>query len=149
MANKVSEMFEGLTNNFKGMIDANSVVGEPIIVNDGTMIVPISKVSFGFGGGGWEFDRKKNDTQSLDDKNFGGGMGGGASVDAMAFLVINNGNVRLIPMEGGSSPVDKLIDLVPEVVDKVNGFFAERRERKAQKKAEENECADEIINQGE
>ena len=46
MANKVSEMFEGLTNNFKGMIDANSVVGEPIIVNDGTMIVPISKVSF-------------------------------------------------------------------------------------------------------
>ena len=78
-----------------------------------------------------------------------GGMGGGASVDAMAFLVINNGNVRLIPMEGGSSPVDKLIDLVPEVVDKVNGFFAERRERKAQKKAEENECADEIINQGE
>ena len=127
MANKVSEMFEGLTNNFKGMIDANSVVGEPIIVNDGTMIVPISKVSFGFGGG----------------------MGGGASVDAMAFLVINNGNVRLIPMEGGSSPVDKLIDLVPEVVDKVNGFFAERRERKAQKKAEENECADEIINQGE
>ena len=125
MANKVSEMFEGLTNNFKGMIDANSVVGEPIIVNDGTMIVPISKVSFGFGGGGCEFDRKKNDTQSLDDKNFGGGMGGGAS------------------------PVDKLIDLVPEVVDKVNGFFAERRERKAQKKAEENECADEIINQGE
>ena len=81
--------------------------------------------------------------------SFGGGMGGGASVDAMAFLVINNGNVRLIPMEGGSSPVDKLIDLVPEVVDKVNGFFAERRERKAQKKAEENECADEIINQGE
>lgn len=56
MANKVSEMFEGLTNNFKGMIDANSVVGEPIIVNDGTMIVPISKVSFGFGGGGCEFD---------------------------------------------------------------------------------------------
>ena len=130
-----------LINNFKGMIDANSVVGEPIIVNDGTMIVPISKVSFGFGGGGCEFDRKKNDTQSLDDKNFGGGMGGGASVDAMAFLVINNGNVRLIPMEGGSSPVDKLIDLVPEVVDKVNGFFAERRERKEQKKAEENECA--------
>ena len=81
MANKVSEMFEGLTNNFKGMIDANSVVGEPIIVNDGTMIVPISKVSFGFGGGGCEFDRKKNDTQSLDDKNFGGGMGGGAVLD--------------------------------------------------------------------
>lgn len=65
MANKVSEMFEGLTNNFKGMIDANSVVGEPIIVNDGTMIVPISKVSFGFGGGGCEFDRKKTILKAL------------------------------------------------------------------------------------
>ncbi len=61
---------------------------------------------------------RKTRLKSLDDKNFGGGMGGGASVDAMAFLVIHNGNVRLIPMEGGSSPVDKLIDLVPEVVDK-------------------------------
>ena len=76
-------------------------------------------------------------------------MGGGASVDAMAFLVINHGNVRFILTEGGFSPVAILSDLVPEVVDKVNGFFAERRERKAQKKAEENECADEIINQGE
>ena len=87
MANKVSEMFEGLTNNFKGMIDANSVVGEPIIVNDGTMIVPISKVSFGFGGGGCEFDRKKNDTQSLDDKNFGGGMGGVRRLTQWRFLL--------------------------------------------------------------
>lgn len=130
MSNKVSEMFEGLTDNFKGMIDANSVVGEPIIVGDGTMIVPISKVSFGFGGGGCEFDRKNNDSVMPDDKNFGGGMGGGASVDAMAFLVINNGNVRLIPMGNGSSPVDKLVDLVPELVDKVNDFFTAIRKKK-------------------
>ena len=61
-------------------------------------------------------------------------MGGGASVDAMAFLVINNGNVRLIPMEGGSSPVDKLIDLVPEVVDKVNGFLRKDAKEKHRKK---------------
>ncbi len=60
-------------------------------------------------------------------------MGGGASVDAMAFLVINNGNVRLIPMEGGSSPVDKLIDLVPEVVDKVNGFLRKDAKEKHRK----------------
>ena len=148
MANKVSENLEGLTNNFKGMIDANSVVGEPIIVNDGTMIVPISKVSFGFGGAVVNLIERKTILKSLDDKNFGGGMGGGASVDAMAFLVINNGNVRLIPMEAGSSPVDKLIDLVPrKLLDKrVNGFLR-KDAKKAQKKAEENECADEIINQ--
>lgn len=136
MSNKVSEMFDGLTDNFKGMIDANSVVGEPIIVGNGTMIVPISKVSFGFGGGGCEFDRKNNEPETPNDKNFGGGMGGGASVDAMAFLVINNGNVRLIPMGNELSPVDKLIDLVPELVDKVNDFFAAIRKKKAVEKNE-------------
>ena len=95
--NKVTEMLKQVSENFKGMIDANSVVGEPIAMGDGTVIVPISKVTFGFGGGGSEFDAKKQD-----DTNFGGGMGGGASVKAEAFLVINNSNVRLISMDEGS-----------------------------------------------
>ena len=123
--NKVSEMLERVSGNFKGMIDANSVVGDPIAMDDGTIIVPISKVSFGFGGGGSEFDAKKGD-----DTHFGGGMGGGASVKAEAFLVINNSNVRLISMDGGTSALDKIIDLMPGMIDKVNGFIASRREKK-------------------
>lgn len=128
--NKVSEMFAEASEKFGGMIDANSVVGEPVVAGDGTMIIPISKVSFGFGGGGSEFDSKKSD-----DVRFCGGMGGGASVKAEAFLVINNGNVRLIPMNGGSTPIDKLVDLMPGMIDKVNGFIAGRSEKKAAKKA--------------
>jgi sporulation protein YtfJ len=127
--NKVSEMLFGASENFRGMIDANSVIGEPITMDDGTLIVPISKVSFGFGGGGSEFD-SKNTT----DTRFGGGMGGGASVKAEAFLVINNGSVRLIPMGAESSPIDKVIDLVPEIIGKVNGFISSRKEKKADKK---------------
>lgn len=129
--NKVSEMISETSENFKGMINSNSVVGEPMEMGDGTVIVPISKVSFGFGGGGSEFDSKKES-----DALFGGGMGGGASVKAEAFLVINNGNVRLIPMDGGSSPLDKVIDLMPGIIDKVNGFMSDRKEKKAQKNAE-------------
>ncbi len=129
--NKVSEMISEASENFKSMINSNSVVGEPIAMEDGTVIVPISKVSFGFGGGGSEFDSKNSA-----DTRFGGGMGGGASVKAEAFLVINNGNVRLIPVDGGSSPLDKVIDLMPGVIDKVNGFMSDRKEKKARKNEE-------------
>ena len=128
--NKVSEMFAEASEKFGTLIDANSVVGEPVVAGDGTMIVPISKVSFGFGGGGSEFDSKKSDNP-----HFGGGMGGGASVKAEAFLVINNGNVLLIPMGGGSSPIDKFVDLMPGMIDKVNSFITERSEKKAAQKA--------------
>lgn len=127
--NKVAEMLSEVSGNFKGMIDANSVIGEPITAGDGTIIVPISKVSFGFGGGGSEFEGK-----NTTDTRFGGGMGGGASVKAEAFLVINNGNVRLISMGGETSPLDKIVDLMPGIIDKVNGFIASRSEKKANKK---------------
>lgn len=133
--NKVSEMISEATKSFESMINANSVVGEPMQMEDGTLIVPVSRVSFGFGGGGSEFDSKKTSDARFSDPLFGGGMGGGASVKAEAFLVINNGNVRLIPMNGGSSPLDKLVDLMPGMIDKVNGFIASRNEKKASKKA--------------
>ena len=133
--NKVSAMFEVASDKFRGLIDANSVVGEPIIAKDGTMIVPISKLSFGFGGG--EFDSKKNT-----DNNFAGGMGGGASVEAEAFLVINEGNVRLIPMGSGGGAVDKIIDMMPTAIDKVNGFLSSRSEKKAAKKAAKSGAVD-------
>ncbi len=129
--NKISQMLSEATANFRGMIDANTVIGEPIEMQDGTMIVPVSKLSFGFGGGGSEFEKKSNANDTL----FGGGMGGGASVEAEAFLVITNGNVRLIPMNGGSSPVDKIVDLMPGMIDKVNGFITSHNEKKAAKKA--------------
>lgn len=135
--NKVSAMFEVASDKFRGLIDANSVVGEPIMAQDGTMIVPISKLSFGFGGGGSEFDSKKNT-----DTNFGGGMGGGASVEAEAFLVINEGNVRLIPMGSGGGAVDKIIDMMPTAIDKVNGFLAGRSDKKAAKKAAKSGAVD-------
>lgn len=137
--NKVSDFFTLASEKFKGLIDANSVVGDPITPGDGTMIIPISKVSFGFGGGGNEFEKK-----NTSGTRFGGGVGGGASVKAEAFLVINNDNVRLIPMGGSSSPIDKVIDMMPGIIDKANGFISSMNEKKAAKKdaAEENTSGD-------
>ena len=137
--NKVSDLFTLASEKFKGLIDANSVIGNPISVGDGTVIIPVSKVSFGFGGGGNEFEKK-----NTSGTRFGGGIGGGASVKAEAFLVINNDNVRLIPMDGASSPIDKVIDMVPGIIDKANGFISSMSEKKAAKKdaAEENTSGD-------
>ncbi len=134
--NKVSDLFTLASEKFKGLIDANSVVGEPMKVSDGTVIIPISKVSFGFGGGGNEFE-KKNSSGT----RFGGGAGGGASVQAEAFLIINNDNVRLMPMGGTSSPIDRVIDMVPGIIDKANGFINSISDKKAAKKTQQADAA--------
>ena len=119
MSNPVSEMIENTMKNMQSVIDVNSVVGKPIIADAGTMIVPVAKVSYGFGGGGTDMVKKSNG----DGTSFAGGVGGGTSVKAEAFLVISNGNVRIVPVTADASTVDKIVDLVPGMVDKVSGFF--------------------------
>ena len=126
MENKVKDMLEGAVKNIKTACDANSVVGDAISMPDGTVVVPISRLSFGFGGGGADFEAKNNKHEGT----FAGGIGGGASVRAEAFLVLNNGNVRLITMDGGSSAFDRLIDLIPDAVETVSGFMAKRKKNK-------------------
>lgn len=124
MSNSVSDMMSEAVKNIKGLIDANTVIGDAINTPDGSVIIPISKVTFGFGGGGSELSSKKENGEPL----FGGGMGGGASVQAEAFMVISDGNVRIVPVNAGNSPINKLIDMVPEAVDKVNSFFSKNKQ---------------------
>lgn len=126
MSNPIKEMIEGALSSVQGMIDTQSVIGMPITAQDGTIIVPVSKVSFGVGGGGSEFAPK----DKTSDATFAGGMGAGASVQAEAFLVINSSNVRLIPMKSSSTSVDKLIDMIPGAIDKVNGMISNRKKEK-------------------
>lgn len=125
MSKAVNELLESAIKSLDGIIDTKKIIGEPITAPDGTLIIPVSQVSLGFGGGGSDFNSKNLSGE----QNFGGGMGGGAKIIPQSFLVISNGNVRLISTEAGASPIDKIIDLVPEMVDKVNGFFAERRNK--------------------
>ncbi len=136
---------EGLMNeameHIRQMVDVNTIVGSPVTTADGTTIIPISKVAFGFGAGGSEFNAKKSE-KADDNAMFGGGSGGGVSINPVAFLVVNSEQIKLLPISNSATTVDKLIDLVPDLINKFNKFANEmidkHNEKKADKKANTN-----------
>jgi len=102
----------------RNMVDVNTIVGTPINTQDGITLIPISKVSFGFASGGSDFGGKQ-DAQVL----FGGGSGAGVSIVPVAFLVVSDGNVKLLPMATApNTTVDRIVEMVPEVMDRVNAY---------------------------
>lgn len=109
----------------RSMVDVNTIIGDQITTPDGTTIIPVSKVSFGFASGGSDFDSKKEGV------NFGGGSGAGVSINPEAFLVVKDGNVRLVPMVAApNTTVDRLVELVPEVMDRVDGYIKRSKKKK-------------------
>ena len=126
----VESMLDTTLEKIKHMVDANSVVGQPITTPDGTTIIPISKISYGFGSGGSDLPSK--DPKTL----FGAGVGGGVTVTPVAFLSISGGEVKMIQVEPFISSVDRVIEKMPDVMDKVGGFFDRKKEERAAKKTE-------------
>ena len=121
MSNSVPNMMEGMLQRIREMIDANTVVGQPITTSDGTTIIPISKVSIGFGGGGSDFVSKNLNKM---ENPFGGGAGGGVKVSPVGFLVVANGTVRMIPVAAAASTTaDRLVEMIPDTLDKVSAFI--------------------------
>lgn len=128
----IEGLMQTAMSNIKAMVDVNTIVGTPVTTADGTVIIPVSTVSFGFAAGGSEFEGKKAGVASTTAKPmFGGGSGGGANVKPVGFLVVGNGNVRLLPATESASAAEKIIDLVPELVDKANsaisGFMKKKK----------------------
>lgn len=118
--NPIKEMIQTAIASLEGMTASKSIVGEAITSQDGTLIIPITRVSFGVGGGGSEF--KATDTQG--NNLFGGGIGAGASVKPEGFLVITpGGSIRFVATDQTTSAVEKLIDYAPDLVDKISGIF--------------------------
>lgn len=118
-------------HNIKEMIDVNTIVGTPVTAQDGTVIIPVSRVAFGFGAGGSEFGGSVVKEDGLK-SNFGGGSGAGVSINPVAFLVVSNGNVRLLTLSSSSTSVDKVIDMVPEIITKFKDTFS-KKENKTEK----------------
>ncbi len=104
------------------LVDANTVIGQPITTADGTTIIPVSKVAFGFGSGGSDFASKQ--PRDL----FGGGSGGGVSVQPVAFLVIKGGDVKLLQMNGDS--LERLTNAIPDAVEKISSLISKNKEKK-------------------
>lgn len=125
----INDVLNMTMERLKEMVDVNTVVGKPITTPDGVTVIPISKVSLGFASGGSDFAPKN---LPADKANcFGGGSGAGVSVVPVSFLVIHGDNVRIInanPMPDGT--VEKAINLVPEVVDKVTAVISEMQSKK-------------------
>ncbi len=117
-------------NSIQDMIDVNTIIGEPIETTNNIVIIPISKVSFGFAAGGSEFKGETIDEYKKMDKDeeiqyrlpFGGGAGAGVTINPVAFLVIQSNNVKLMPVNHSSS-VDKLLDYVPDLIEKTNSMM--------------------------
>lgn len=133
MEKPISNMLDVTLRRIKEMVDVNMIIGEQITTPDGTTIIPVSKLSLGFGTGGTEFSNKHANNPNA---NFGGGVGSGVHITPVLFLVVQNGNVRMITVEqSGENPFERIAELAPVVVDKVGAFFAGRKEKKAAKRA--------------
>ena len=130
MSKNLPNMLENTIAKIREMVDSNSVVGEPIVTQDGVTIIPISKISVGLGGGGSDFVSKNVNRQ---ENPFGGGVGAGVKVTPVAFLVIKEGNVRMLPIAApASTTADRLVEMVPDTLDKIAAFVDSRVEKKAE-----------------
>lgn len=122
MATQIEGLMNEAMGNLKQMVDVNTIVGDAVTSPDGTTVIPVSKVAFGFGAGGSDFAAKPLDSKE-EKPMFGGGCGGGVSVNPVAFLVIKNDNIRLLPVSDSMSTADRIIDMVPDLLSKFNGFL--------------------------
>lgn len=124
MSEKLPNMLDNTIARIREMVDVNSVVGEPITTADGITIIPISKVSVGYGGGGSDYVSKHVNQH---DNPFGGGVCAGIKVTPTAFLVIKEGSVRVLPIaEPASTTVDRLVEMIPDTLDKIATFIDSR-----------------------
>ena len=125
----IEQIMETTLENLKEMIDVNTIVGDSMIMADGTMIVPVSRVNMGFLSGGGEYPDKKVGGRNIPEKSegqdklpFAGGAGAGVTIHPMAFLVVGAGKVQLLPVEG-CTPYDRLAELIPRLVAEVRDMI--------------------------
>lgn len=130
-------------DHLRQMIDVNTIVGAPITTPDGTTVIPISKVAFGFGAGGSQFGAKPSEKKE-EEVLFGGGSGGGVSISPVAFLIVNSEQIKLLPVKSASTTTDKLIDLVPDLINKFNKIANDFIDKRAEAKAKEEDKAIEL-----
>lgn len=127
MSEKLPNMLDRTIQKIREMVDVNSVVGQPIHTPDGVTIIPVSRVSVGFGGGGTDFVNSKGG-----ENPFGGGVGGGVKVTPICFLIVQDGAVRMMPVPvPASSTADRIVEMVPDTIEKLNAFLDSKKAPKA------------------
>jgi sporulation protein YtfJ len=127
MSQNLPNMLQDTISKIREMVDVNNVIGEPIVVGDIT-IIPVSKVSVGFGGGGSDYVKNVGSGEP-----FGGGVGGGVKVTPIAFIVIKGDSVRMLPVATPANTTpDRIVEMVPDVLDKISNFIESHTDKKAE-----------------
>ena len=130
MSHPLSEMLSSTMDKIRQLVDANTVVGTPITTPDGLTMIPISKVSFGYAGGGSDFITKNTGSREAP---FGGGGGGGVTITPVGFLIVRGESVRLLPVTGQAmTSLDRALELLPDLVEKVSQLLKDRKKEEGE-----------------
>ena len=125
-----SLMITSMTS-IESMVDVNTIIGESIIAPDGSVIIPLSKVCFGFAAGGSEFNTNKLSKYSENAKlPFGGGSGAGVHISPVGFLVMKDGNARVLNVNG-INVIDRAVDMIPDIINKIDGIINKKMDKEA------------------
>ena len=121
----VNSLMDTSMRKIKEMIDVNSIIGDPITTPDGTVIIPVSKVTYGFASGGSDLPTKKENRDC-----FGGGSGAGVTIQPLGFLTITKGTTKFIPIEKYDGAADRIVGMIPEAFDKISSFISKDKKDK-------------------
>ena len=127
----INDLMAVTMEKMREMVDSNTIVGQPITTPDGVTLIPISRVSLGVGGGGAIFGKKKD---ANPEGNLGSGMGAGVTIAPVAFLIVKDGFTRVMPVAAPPiNTVDRVVEMAPDVIDKVTGFIEKQQDKKKAK----------------
>ncbi|MDO4174082.1 MAG: GerW family sporulation protein [Eubacteriales bacterium] len=125
----VNQLMTDTMEKIRSMVDVNTIIGDPIVTHDGTTLIPVSKVTFGFGSGGTDFQSHNAGAQGP--LCFGGGGGAGVSIVPVAFLIVNGDSARILPVNmPADNSTDRLIEMIPDAVSGIQNFISGRRGKK-------------------
>ncbi|WDL97100.1 GerW family sporulation protein [Alicyclobacillus sp. ALC3] len=124
MEHPIQGLMHTAMTNIREMVDVNTIIGDPVETPDGTVILPVSRVGFGFAAGGSEFHLSDQNSSTDNSENpFGGGSGGGVSINPIGFLIVQGNQVRMLSTDNQNQLYDRLIDMAPVVVEKIQNLL--------------------------
>lgn len=141
----IQGLMQTTMESIKDMVDVNTIVGDPVESPDGLVIIPISRVSFGFASGGGEYSgTKKGDDEGGNGKlPFAGGSGAGVSVQPVAFIVVGNDQIKLLPVDQGTNIINNIIETIPKFANGIQSLMKSNGQKKSGKKFKIKKCEDE------